>query len=105
MNEHKYKTEGSDCKPYKMVAMCSCGWSGKVVSGQGWHSQMEAKAQWFEHYVAHLEQEGAELLMTCLSSRVALNRINTRANYGQVVDNVWLSEITSAALKEVSDEA
>lgn len=46
---HAFKTEGSDCKPYRMVAMCSCGWQGPVIDGQGARSQELAKTQWSAH--------------------------------------------------------
>ena len=48
---HEYKTEGSDRKhgALRMVSMCSCGWSGKVIDGQGPDSQAFAKWQWESH--------------------------------------------------------
>lgn len=48
---HAYKTEGSDRKhgAPRMVAMCSCGWSGPVLDGQGSESQQIAKQQWGDH--------------------------------------------------------
>ena len=46
---HSYKTEGSDSKPYRMIPMCTCGWSGEVVDGQGRRSQEVSKQQWATH--------------------------------------------------------
>jgi len=53
---HAYKTEGSDRKhgALRMIAICSCGWSGKVIDGQGPDSQAIAKGQWEQH-MAHVE--------------------------------------------------
>jgi hypothetical protein len=39
----EYRTEGSDSPPYRMVPMCTCGWSGTVIDGQGQASQVKAK--------------------------------------------------------------
>jgi hypothetical protein len=49
--KHEYRTEGSDYKhgALKMVAMCSCGWSGTVIDGQDNDSRREAKRQWDSH--------------------------------------------------------
>ena len=52
MSDHTYKTEGSDSGAPRMVAMCSCGWHGKVIEGQGWESQERAKRQWRDHVKA-----------------------------------------------------
>ena len=48
-NEHRFRTEGSDCTPYRMVGMCSCGWSSPVIAGQGPRSQQLARQMWVDH--------------------------------------------------------
>ena len=45
----EYRTEGSDSPPYRMVPMCTCGWNGTVIDGQGQASQVKAKHQWIIH--------------------------------------------------------
>jgi hypothetical protein len=45
----KYRTEGSDSPPYRMVPMCTCGWRGTVIDGQGPGSMMRSRAQWEAH--------------------------------------------------------
>ena len=59
--KHQYKTEGSDRKHgmLRMVAMCTCGWSGTVVDGQDNDSRRECERQWQDH-VANVEREGGE---------------------------------------------
>ena len=51
MSEHKYRSEGSDYKhgALRMIAMCSCGWSGSVIERQSRESHQEAKRQWEGH--------------------------------------------------------
>ena len=61
--KHIYKTEGSDRKhgALRMIGMCSCGWSGEVLEGQGPESQEKAKAQWQNHVEIATEIQGAAL--------------------------------------------
>ena len=47
--EHKYKTEGSDNLPRRMLAKCTCGWNGPVLEGQGRKEHETAAKQWAKH--------------------------------------------------------
>lgn len=63
---HIYKTEGSDYKhgALRMIAMCSCGWSGSVIDGQGRASQEDAKSQWEGHMYEVDERATAQSIQT-----------------------------------------
>jgi len=49
MSDHRFSTEGSDSHPRRMVATCSCGWSGPVIEGQGARDFAEAEEYWLYH--------------------------------------------------------
>jgi len=61
MSDHKFRTEGSDSYPRRMVAMCSCGWSGPVIEGQSACDFAEAEsacdfAEAEEYWLYHVER-------------------------------------------------
>ena len=48
---HVYSTDGSDRKhgALRMIAMCSCGWSGTVIDGQDQLAKAAARMEWELH--------------------------------------------------------
>lgn len=77
MSEHKYKTEGSDYKhgALRMVAMCTCGWHGKVVEGQDNMSRLNCEQQWQEHMAqVAIEEEAREYEIAARAAQHCVER-------------------------------
>ena len=55
MKPCRYRSEGSDSRPYRMVPMCACGWSGDVEEGQDALHQLRSLQQWQRHVEKRVE--------------------------------------------------
>ena len=55
--KHEYKLTGSDTGRRELLAYCSCGWSGKVIDGQGYEAHAQAENQWRAHVEAAKQAE------------------------------------------------
>lgn len=55
MKPCRYRSEGSDSRPYRMVPMCACGWSGDVEEGQDAVHHLRSLQQWQRHVEKRVE--------------------------------------------------
>ena len=97
----KYKTEGSDYTPLRMVPKCACGWSGEIEDGQDALANWRSLQQWQMHVEERMAVDVAELEAEVERLKEVLREI-----WELSFPNDKVGQIAEAALnnEEVNDE-